>query len=239
MSASVVKCQICDLLSPNFRLHVSHLRLVHSKDCNFDVNCGIKGCSKRFLAFSAFNTHIYRHHRSEMGLDTSLESSVGVCTNLLHNVIQEPEESTDTCYENSIGCNAALICHDDSQVFQQSLSYRFKETRELTAAKFLLNLREGHRVSQVALADVINGCQLLCSQTVSYLKEEVFQRLHANPPDMNDLEELFDDFPLLFENVQTQYRLNKFCVDHFNLVVCWTYYKHNYILSVILAYYYR
>ena len=73
-----------------------------------------------------------------MGLDTSLESLVDLRTNLLHSVVQEPEESTDTCYENSISCNAGLICHDDPQVLQQSLSYHFKETRELTAAKFLL-----------------------------------------------------------------------------------------------------
>ena len=60
---------------------------------------------------------------------------------------------------------------------------------------------------EVAMTDVTSGCQLLFSQAITHLKQECFQILTTNPSNMDDL-------------VEPQYKLNKFCADHFNFVVC-------------------
>ena len=62
-----MNCHHCEYVSPTLRLSISHLRLVHSKDPNFNISCGLGNCNERFLAFSAFNS---RHHRMEMGLES-------------------------------------------------------------------------------------------------------------------------------------------------------------------------
>ena len=67
-SSSAKQCSLCSYFSPSLSQHVSHLRLVHSQDPNFFVKCGIEGCSSHFSTFAAFSTHIYRHHRSALGL---------------------------------------------------------------------------------------------------------------------------------------------------------------------------
>lgn len=54
---------------PSLYSHVSHFRLVHSKDANFCVVCGINGCGQEFRAFSAYNSHVYRRHRAAVGVN--------------------------------------------------------------------------------------------------------------------------------------------------------------------------
>lgn len=70
MEVAVVSCQLCSVLSPNLRAHISHIRQVHSKDPNLSIAYGIQQCSQRFSTFGAYNSHVYRVHRSALGLDT-------------------------------------------------------------------------------------------------------------------------------------------------------------------------
>ena len=79
MATKELKCPICGLVLLTPKLCVSHLRLVHAKDPNFHM-CGVSGCREVFRAFSAFNSHIYRHHRDAIGVasqDSSLDHSSG------------------------------------------------------------------------------------------------------------------------------------------------------------------
>ena len=97
-----------------------------------------------------------------------------------------------------------------------------RETQSIAEAKFLLKLREGHPVSQVALTEVVNGCQTLFEQAIEGLREKTFQTLFnsgIDPSNVDGLDDLFLEFPRLFQAVGTQYRLNKFCVEHFSVVV--------------------
>ena len=64
----MMQCQICGLILLTLKLYVSHLRLVHAKDPAFSIMCGVSGCREVFRAFSAFSSHIYRHHRKAIGV---------------------------------------------------------------------------------------------------------------------------------------------------------------------------
>ena len=68
MATAVLTCPLCESLSLTLKAYISHLRLVHAKDSSFRVMCGINGCREIFRAFSAFNSHVYRHHRTALGL---------------------------------------------------------------------------------------------------------------------------------------------------------------------------
>ena len=46
----------------------------------------------------------------------------------------------------------------------------------INAAKFLLRLREGHRVSQVPLTDVMRSCREMCTYTVNCFKQEIREK---------------------------------------------------------------
>ena len=48
------------------------------------------------------------------------------------------------------------------------------------SAQMLLELREGHQVSQAALRDVVSGCRLLCSQALNMLKRDMIAALGSS-----------------------------------------------------------
>ena len=60
---SLHKCPLCVFVAVTIPLVLSHLRLVHSSDPNFSVNCGIEGCCTTSRSFSALYQHIRKKHR--------------------------------------------------------------------------------------------------------------------------------------------------------------------------------
>ena len=220
-----VNCPLCDFISPSLRLHISHLRLVHSKDQNFKVKCDVEGCEKTFCAFAAFNTHVYRHHRAKIGLRVQPALNAACTTdsdfpNTLESVDCNPALPFVDWHSTSPTAFPAIVESLSSATFplvQPQTSSQFQE------AKFLLNLREGHRISQAAMSDVVNGCQSLCTQVICNLRENIIKKLTnigVEPCDIDGFEELFADYSNLFRNIETQYKLNQYCINHLNLMVC-------------------
>ena len=70
------QCSLCQYFSPSLALHVSHLRLVHSRDPSFYLMCGIDSCLEEFRTFSSFNSHVYRCHRIALGLEKPEKESI-------------------------------------------------------------------------------------------------------------------------------------------------------------------
>ena len=44
-TSTCFSCPLCTFIAISIPLILSHLRVVHSSDPNFRVNCGIDGCS--------------------------------------------------------------------------------------------------------------------------------------------------------------------------------------------------
>ena len=59
---------MCSYVSPSLKFHISHLRLVHKGDRNFELYCDIGSCRQQFRAFDASSSHVYRAHREALGL---------------------------------------------------------------------------------------------------------------------------------------------------------------------------
>ena len=55
-------CCLCSFEAPTIAQLLSHLRLVHSSDPRFSVQCGINGCTVTCKSFPSLYSHVYRHH---------------------------------------------------------------------------------------------------------------------------------------------------------------------------------
>lgn len=127
--------------------------------------CGVEGCREVFRAFSAFNSHVYWHHRAVEGVNVDqppLESS---------NQVPRPPFPADTVLEpehdlmDSDQEGNQVCLTGGSTVVQKADSHKYLQT--VTAAKFLLQLREGRQISQVAISDITTGCKSIFVQTGS------------------------------------------------------------------------
>ena len=218
MATNVLKCPLCGSLSLTFKLYVSHLRLVHSKDPSFHIMCEVGGCREVFRAFSAFNSHVYRHHRAAIGVDTEAElMTCGTADELAGPSLQlqefAPRLEDDFNQIDSASYKGG--CIDQKEDSQQHL-------QAVTSAKFLLQLREGRQISQVDISDVMNGCRTLCKQAVSRIKDGVKSSLASagiNCEDVPGLMDVLSDEPDPFRCTDTNYRFEKFCVEHLGCLV--------------------
>lgn len=166
---SVVFCPMCRAPSPTLKLYVSHLRLVHAKDPKFHIMCGVDSCREVFRTFSAFNSHVYRHHRTALTRDQSVvnetsEASESASSPLPIDDFFPEISSHDDEDEDPLVSLSANPPERDGMTARQHL-------QAVTSAKFVLELREGHQVPQVAISNVTSGCTTLCKQAVEEEQE--------------------------------------------------------------------
>ena len=205
-------CPLCGFLSPSLTLHVSHLRLVHARDENFLVSCGISGCPELYHSFPAFSSHVYRHHREELGLENFPENTEEQ---------QSPEGPTQ-----SISDQDSQRAEDDDQEMEVDRGIASKSSkieRKKTVATFLMGLSEGEQLSQSAVSSVIVGCRNLCDQALFLARDRVVAKLSENNVESSIVDcvlEGFSDATFdLFTGIDTTYLREKFYAEHMNYLV--------------------
>lgn len=213
-------CPLCGFLSPSLTLHVSHLRLVHSQDENFMVLCSIGGCPERFRSFPAFSSHVYRHHRAELGLENFPESTEA----------QQSPQGTQSTVE--LDCRTVEV-EDDEQEMEVDHgvdcvpSKTSKFQRQKATAQFLMGLSEGEQISQSAVSSVIDGCRNLCDRALSLAKDKVVAKLAESDVESRIVEcvlEGFSDATLdPFSGIDTAYLRERFYAKHMNYLVSYLY----------------
>lgn len=213
-------CPLCSISCSTLKLYVSHLRVQHAKDPSFNVLCGIGNCREVFRTFSAFNSHVYRHHRSDIGIrrgsdDHSTDSERE--SGLLHQS-GNPDERIDATMDWQEQQNTEdliLGCTSDKSLTLSQERNQFSGSNpKLEAAKMLLQLREGHQVSHIALAEVISCCQSLCNAALTHLKTDLDKAVESGE-DTNLALENYDPF----KGVDTNYLFEKYCIDHLGCLV--------------------
>ncbi len=233
MASSVQQCPICEYLSPSLVLHVSHLRLVHSQDPSFRFSCNIGGCSQQFLAFSAFNSHVYREHRVALGLEKSGEiiSSMNPAPS---NAVQiSSETALADEYEQTDGSEHGPYTSADQPSFSGASDHveYLKEN-----AEFIMRLSEGRQLSQVAITDVIKGCRSVCQQAVLQVREGVLSTLADAELDSSSIAGLdvaLSSIADPFEGIDSAYLREKYYKKHFNYLV--SVFLHVFVLPVTIV----
>lgn len=178
------------------------MQLVHKRDQSFSMTCGIDGCNVRFETFGGYNSHIYRHHRRAMGVQSTTEA-------------EEPEEDPDPTFSATavsgdlyMQSPNAESTRDLPDVTPGTTGAPVQETSEVSAAKFLLRLCEGHHISQVAVSDFIAGCKRLCRESVEKLRSDVREKLlqdgSINPETIDAVDDVFCKADLILSVKLTQ-----------------------------------
>ena len=178
-STATVCCQLCSLIFPHLRSYVSHLRQVHLEGPFSKLDCVVQDCPQSFRTFGALNTHVYRVHRNQLGLDTSSQP-------ILHT---EDEANVSVITPDyhccSVGGVPDEIEYDVMQILGTDGSYQQRE-----AAKFLLRLKEVRNMSDRAIADVIDGCKSLFTDSFSVVKVSIKDSLGRAGIDLSSIEGL-------------------------------------------------
>ena len=237
-SGTVRHCPMCDYLCPSLQLFVSHLRLIHSQDLSFNVTCEIDQCTTQaYRSFSAFNSHVYRVHRVELGLEKPAEAvvveptlAVLAASTPAHSCSRVVDDQNDIDGEQHV-CVDISVAQQSSQRNLSQPSCRCLDSGVewvTQTAEFLLLLTEGRHLSQVAVEDVIKGCRRVCQQSLSLAKESVLSALSdagVRSVDVPGLDASFSTVPDPFEGIDTAYLREKFYNEHFNYQVCLSFCK--------------
>ena len=240
-TSSVVKCSICSYLSPNLPLHVSHLCMVHGKDKEFHMLCGIDGCRTDFHSFAAFNSHVYRNHRQAMGLDKNEVPETSVVTT----DDERPSVVDVECnislgagedFHGEGGYSCGVSMEGDNRRYSAELGagedfhgesrYRFsmEDDNRRYSAEFLLKLMEGRKLTNVAIGVVIDGCRTLCSRTPEQvtikIKDVLLNSAGIDLAIINEeLDTLSGSIPDPFAGLETTYLQEKYFREHFTYIV--------------------
>ena len=227
---SCQECNLCGYLTPDLKSHIGHLRSVHKDDPSFSITCGLGRCPERFTRFAAYNTHIYRKHRGELGLQGALAPATDPQPEI---TIQKSTESI-TVHETPEqeigrqGCAEQDCMEDDSGIFDNStfddyLAIETHHDNTESNAKMLLELSEGRKLSEVAIQDVISGCRNVCTQIQSQIKGTIFQKLSEHDVDsliIDDvLESITDSYQDPFVKLSSSYLREKYYKEHFPYLV--------------------
>ena len=205
-------CPLCSHSCPSLKIYVSHLRVTHSKEPTFNILCGVNECREVFRTFSAFNSHIYRHHRVEIGITSSAGETSEANQPAEYNWTSE--SANDSCADDHEG---GAVESDVSCPGESMTSAKRRSSSSSVAAKMLLQLREGHQVSQAALADVISCCRHLCTQVLKSFRMDLIASLGPSMEDkMFEINlESYDPF----QQIDTNYLFEKFCRENLGCLV--------------------
>ena len=120
MATLCYTCPLCSVLSPTLKLYVAHLRVTHAKEKTFSVLCGVSGCREVFRTFSAFNSHIYRHHRTEVGIEQSAGDFVYSSVTVSSLVPDLPRDESDSSTSHVNVQEADMIDESTSSAVTES-----------------------------------------------------------------------------------------------------------------------
>ena len=131
---------------------------------------------------------------------------------------EEESESDQQNLDHHFVPEASLFDQGD-QDLQPSPTYSH-DCQMKSNAKFVLGLAEGHRVSDVAVQYVIDGCQKVSAQTAAHIQEVVKNKPSELEVDTSQVNQETDDcFVDSFDSLGTPYFRDKYFKEHFHYLV--------------------
>ena len=231
-------CTYCCYKSKDKISFVKHLFQAHSSESTFKYACTILPCSRIFVSgdsFGAFRSHCERYHhnwrerfsqqeeeehRSHHELDSD-DMDVSTQGTTPHSASEDLEPHFDPLFATDVNC-----CVQESADFLQGNGHINNNAKNhsdhdfvLKTAKFILNLKEKFKLTQVCLDFILQSVEELLSILTDGIKQSVMRRLRETNVDTSKLS---DDFFMpvdLFKNLKTEYHQTKFYKENFNLIV--------------------
>jgi len=184
-----LKCSLCPFRALSRYKLILHLFKRHSKDDSFVSICSVKHCQYRTKSLGALKCH-YRRKHSQLNFERCMNAES----------ILESELQYDTSGD----------CHDrqterelDGQIYIRN-----------AMAKFLLKMESRHKLSKVAVNDLVASSEHFCTLLQDFLRNKCI-------PNEKHLEYDSECKAILestFEDMRTVYLREKFYKQHFKLI---------------------
>lgn len=224
-------CPICHTFrAPNFRLLLSHIRLVHATKPGFRIGCTIDNCSRTFINMKIYDNHLSRDHfmhdrsivpEQSMSDGTNTEGADAGGANC-------EEANTEGDNSDSEEANNADLSSSGPGSHNTALpdeTITFEEELMAAAAQWILKIQETCKLTHSAMDEIIQGVTDFNNYILSKLHDVVrnaLEDLHVNITDVPKLAKAFDtDSPFLrpFRGVETHYQHLKYCKKNLGFVV--------------------
>ena len=195
MSTSRFFCSLCsgDFVAPSETLLLNHIRLVHSCDPNFFIQCSFPECLRTFKNFRTYQNHRLKHRFHE----ASGESDCSFANEL---------------DEQSLGSVPRREVTAPSVPFMKSY-----------CARWILKTRESRGLTRSATQGVIEDVQDLVTVITNSLESQALAALRASGIDPDSITGFSNIFsgPTTkpFDGLTSFYQQLQYCRNHFNLVV--------------------
>lgn len=216
-SPIVMQCHLCEDFSvPTRQLLNRHIGRVHGNSHGFHMTCGFESssgvrCETTFNNFHAYKRHVRKKHRENL--------DVRECTAQEEAEPSEERPSVSSAQADSVGdLNDPLEepCHlpePNNKNFQRE------------AALWILKLKEGRKLTQSAVDEILSDVTELCTNVVCQLGDQLRSVLNSsniNPNDISGLNALISEtspYASPFANITTQYLQLSYYRKHLNFVV--------------------
>lgn len=206
-------CLYCTFRTAEWRKLSRHTFECHSSVPGLSFKCGLGGCLRTFSRYSALQSHIARNHSKHDIPDVSLFGC--------HSVEQPSASPADETFSTNDFPSTDNAMIESGMEDRDEDAMDVEETRvrclRTAAAKFLLALKEQHRLTQVSINFLVDQVKLIVAGVVADIKETVHSKLTENGV-TTTLYECFQEVNP-FEGLDTEYKQTKFYKEHFNLVV--------------------
>ena len=208
-SSSKISCPYCiedDFFAPSESLLLDHIRLVHSQDPNFTIQCSHSGCSRTFRNFRTYQNHKLTH---------------------------SPTIPTTRCEQEEVDESRFDNIDEHTEVQEGDLEMGSPEVGgtenfdmdhvQLYIAKWILKTRECRSLTRSAMQGVIEDTMSLLDFAASNIKTQVYAKLSNNSISSDKLsqcDEIFNNFGhKFFDGVATFHQQLKFYRENFRFVV--------------------
>lgn len=211
-------CPYCsvdaDFSAPSEELLLSHIKIVHSTNPGFTIQCSFNGCLRTFSSFKAFQNHRRIKHSNA---PTQIVTSTGSDHDA--GALQILDDSCDAEEEQSLILGSTIAPS--------------KEVMQSFSIKWTLKTREARKLTRSSMEGIIEDAGDLVMFVTESLESEtraLLQRNGASSDLLSGLKDIFNG-PVTkpFEGVRSFYHQLQYCRRHFSLIVSINYmYLYNY-----------
>ena len=188
-------CSYCaneEFVAPSKTLLLNHIRLVHSHDPGFNIQCSHPGCSRTFTNFRTYQNHILTHR----------------------DLLPQGNEENETCSiepQSPVASSSSPlveISRDDVKSFAAKWILKTRETRNLTRSAM-----------QGIIEDTSSLMNFACSTLETKIRAKL-SASNVDSEIISSLSEIFRG-PIMkpFDGIASFYQQLQYCRQHFNLVV--------------------
>lgn len=169
ISTSVHLCPYCveqDFAAPSKSLLIGHIRVVHSADPDFTIQCSEEGCSRTFTNFRTYQNHNLWHHSTEDNDDET--------------VLQSSMPGVDVDVSDDENCEHVPIPSEE-------------DIKSFTA-KWILKTSETRKLTRTATLGIVSDVSEMIDFVSTLLKEEARTILRANEVESSVVAQISDIF---------------------------------------------